>query len=66
MEAYANAIRAIGPEHCILSSDLGQPMNPVHTDGLLGFFQQLQKKGFTQAEVDMMAKRNPAKFLGLE
>lgn len=66
MEAYVKALRAVGPEHCILSSDLGQPMNPVHTDGLIGFVQQLLKNGFTQAEIDRMAKQNPAKFLGLE
>jgi predicted metal-dependent phosphotriesterase family hydrolase len=66
MEAYVKALRAVGPEHCILSSDLGQPMNPVHTDGLIGFVQQLSKNGFTQAEIDRMAKQNPAKFLGLE
>jgi hypothetical protein len=66
LEAYVKAIREIGPEHCILSSDLGQPLNPVHTDGLIGFFQQLLAKGFTQQEIDGMAKRNPARFLGLE
>jgi hypothetical protein len=66
IEEYVKAIREVGPEHCILSSDLGQPMNPVHTDGLIGFFEQLAAKGFTQAEIDGMAKANPAKFLGLE
>lgn len=66
MEAYVKAIRDVGPEHCILSSDLGQPLNPVHTDGLIGFFEQLKAKGFSQAEIDAMAKRNPAKLLGLE
>ena len=66
MEDYVKAIRAVGSDHCILSSDLGQPLNPVHTDGLIGFFEQLQAKGFTQAEIDAMAKRNPARLLGLE
>ncbi len=65
IEAYVKTIRAVGPEHCILSSDLGQPMNPVHTDGLIAFFGQLKANGFTQAEIDLMAKRNPAMFLGL-
>jgi predicted metal-dependent phosphotriesterase family hydrolase len=26
----------------------------------------LAKAGFTQAEIDLMTKRNPARFLGLE
>jgi predicted metal-dependent phosphotriesterase family hydrolase len=41
-------------------------LNPVHTDGLIGFFEQLKAKGFTQPEIDGMAKRNPARLLGLE
>ncbi len=66
IEEYAQAIRDIGPEHVILSSDLGQPLNPIHTDGLLAFFAKLREHGFTQAEIDRMAKQNPARFLGLE
>jgi hypothetical protein len=64
--AHVNAIRAVGPEHCILSSDLGQANNPLHPDGLLAFYQYLAQQGFTQAEIDRMAKVNPAKVLGLE
>lgn len=64
-KAHVNAIRAVGPEHCILSSDLGQANNPLHPDGLLAFYQYLAQQGFTQAEIDRMAKVNPAKVLGL-
>src|ERR1035441_10183329 len=39
---YARAIRAVGPEHCILSSDMGQPANPLHPDGLVIFFTGLE------------------------
>jgi len=63
---YAKAIREVGPEHCILSSDLGQAANPIHTDGLVAFFAGLRQAGITQAEIDMMSKLNPAKALGLE
>ena len=62
---YAKAIRAIGPEHCILSSDMGQPANPLHPDGLLAFFAGLEKVGITPAEIAQMSKANPAKLLGL-
>ena len=55
LEEYVKAIRAVGPEHCVLSSDLGQPMNPVHTDGLIAFFEQLKGKGFTPAEMTGIA-----------
>jgi len=62
---YAKAIRAVGPDHCILSSDMGQPGNPLHPDALLLFFEGLNKQGFTQAEIDQMSKTNPARLLGL-
>ena len=63
---YARAIRYVGVDHCILSSDMGQPPNPLHTDGLRLFFDGLKQQGITQAEIDRMAKENPARLLGLE
>ena len=66
MAANAKAIREVGPAFCILSSDLGQPNNPLHPDGLMEFFAALKKEGFTDAQIDLMAKTNPAKALGLQ
>jgi hypothetical protein len=62
---YAKAIRAVGVEHCILSSDMGQPGNPLHPDGLTAFSKGMKAQGFTQAEIDEMTKANPANLLGL-
>jgi hypothetical protein len=62
---YAKAIRAIGPAHCILSSDMGQPNNPLHPDALEAFFAGLKQLGLTQPEIDQMSKTNPAKLLNL-
>jgi hypothetical protein len=66
MADYAKAIRAIGPNSCILSSDLGQVGNPLHPDGMALFFQALLKEGISQADIDLMSKTNPAKALGLQ
>ena len=63
---YATAIRALGPAHCILSSDLGQAANPLHPDGLVSFFAGLRKEGISQADIDLMSKGNPARVLGLD
>ena len=63
---YAKAIRAIGVEHCILSSDMGQPANPLHPDGLQLFFDGLKKQGFSQSDIDQMSKINPARLLSLQ
>jgi hypothetical protein len=65
-ESYAAAIRAVGPDHVILSTDLGQPGNPLHPDGLEALTQGLAKQGFSQEALDLMTKTNPAKVLGLE
>lgn len=62
---YAKAIRTIGAEHCILSSDMGQPGNPLHPDGLALFFDGLRKAGISDDQIRMMSVRNPAVLLGL-
>jgi len=63
---YTKAIRAVAPASCILSSDLGQPGNPLHPDGLAAFFDALRRQGFSQLEIDVMSKTNPARALGLQ
>jgi hypothetical protein len=63
---YVPAIRQVGPDFCVLSSDLGQAANPLHPDGLLAMYQYLKSEGFSESEIDRMAKANPAKLLGLK
>jgi predicted metal-dependent phosphotriesterase family hydrolase len=63
---YAKAIRAVGPEHCILSSDMGQPANPLHPDALVLLFDGLKKQGLSQSDIDQMSKVNPARLLSLQ
>jgi hypothetical protein len=63
---YAKAIRAVGVEHCILSSDMGQVGNPLHPDGLRLFFDGLRQQGFSNGEIDQMSKVNPARLLSLK
>ena len=62
---YAKAIREVGVDHCILSSDMGQPANPLHPDGLQLLFEGLRKQGLSQADIDQMSKVNPARLLSL-
>ena len=63
---YAHAIRAVGPNRCVLSSDLGQPVNPLHPDGLVAFFDGLKAEGITPQEIDLMSRTTPARILGLD
>jgi hypothetical protein len=55
----------VGPQFCILSSDLGQRGNALPPDGFAAFLLAMRAKGFTEAEVDRMSKQNPARLLGL-
>lgn len=66
IDRIADDIRKVGVEHAILSSDLGQRGNPLPPDGFATFMEALRKKGFTDQELDRMAKGNPARLLGLE
>ena len=66
VEVYVNAIRAVGADHVILSSDLGQAINPVHTEGWKLFLDILRKAGISDKELDTMDKTNPAALLGLQ
>jgi Family of unknown function (DUF6282) len=63
---YVKAMRAVGVEHAIVSGDLGQPQHPVHTEGWKQFFEILKKSGMTDAEIDTMARKNPAALLGIK
>lgn len=74
IEEYAKAIKEIGAEHCLVSSDRGQGRgeeghdSPVlsHVEGLALAAQALRKNGFSEAELDLLFKTNPARLLGLE
>jgi hypothetical protein len=60
-----DAIRAAGPSSVVISSDLGQPSNPLHPDGLLALYRALMSHGISEAEIVQMSQKNPAKLLGL-
>jgi predicted metal-dependent phosphotriesterase family hydrolase len=66
MAYYAQRMKAVGPAHAIMSTDLGNAVNPVHTAGLRSYIQALLKEGLTQDEIDQMVRKNPAYLLGLK
>ena len=57
------AIRAVGPEHSVLSSDLGQLANPPVEDGLPLWVDRLLEAGFSEGEVHQMAVENPFRLV---
>lgn len=64
-EDYAKAIHAVGAEHAILAGDMGQTVNPVHTEALKRYYAGLLHAGVSQAEIDTAARVNPARVLDL-
>ncbi len=57
--AVIESIRRVGPERCVLSTDLGQTINPAVSEGFAMFAQTLLDAGFTVEEVHRMATANP-------
>jgi len=55
-------IRAVGAEHVVLSTDLGQTGNPVPALGFAAGVQRLLDSGITQREIDLMIRENPPDF----
>ena len=66
IDRFADQIRQLGVDHVIVSSDVGAAGKPLPVPGFAIFLEALRKKGFTDQELDRMAKRNPATLLGLQ
>jgi len=66
IERFAEQIRGVGPASVIMSSDLGQKGNALPPDGFAVFIDAMRKKGFTDEELDVMTRKNPAMLLGLK
>lgn len=65
MEEMSQAIKRIGADSFILSSDLGQAGNTIPSEGLQIFAEMLVKNGIPISDIEKMVKLNPARLLGL-
>jgi microsomal dipeptidase-like Zn-dependent dipeptidase len=65
MDRFADAIRKIGVQSCVLSSDLGQKANALPADGYAAFLLAMRDRGFSEQDIATMSKQNPARLLGL-
>ncbi len=61
----AEAIAQIGCQSTILATDSGQLENPVWDEALIETLDFMKHYGFSQTEIDIMSKSNPAKLLDL-
>lgn len=62
-EAIAEQIRAVGAEHCILSSDYGQPRLGSPVAGFRDMVATLLDLGITPEEIRTMIHTNPRRLL---
>lgn len=59
------AVREVGVEHCILSTDFGQPYNPAPVEGVRMMIAAMLQCGLNEREVELLVKVNPAQLLDL-
>jgi hypothetical protein len=65
VKQYVEGIRAAGVEHAFVSSDTGQLNSNWQPDALANCAKVLRANGFTEHELDLLLKINPAKMLGI-
>jgi hypothetical protein len=49
-------IRMVGPENCILATDLGSAGNPTHADGMQMFVRDLMSGGISADQIKIMGR----------
>jgi hypothetical protein len=62
---FAESIRAVGVEKCILATDFGQIIHPAPLEGFRIMLGALLQEGFSIEELELMVKVNPSELLGL-
>lgn len=59
------AVKALGADSIVLSTDLGQQGMMTPPDGIENAIAALKGAGISQGDIDKMMKHNPARLLGL-
>jgi hypothetical protein len=65
-EEWIGNIREVGPEHSVLSTDLGQVFNPPVEDGMGIMVDRLLEAGLNEEEVQVMAVANTRRVAGAD
>lgn len=63
--ALGDAIKAVGPDHCIMSTDSGQVVNPPPVKVMAWYVREMLQYGFSVRAIRTMIAKNPARILGL-
>ncbi len=65
IQALYEGISKIGADHCIMSTDSGQWLNPVPVQQMGIYIQDMLKLGLSEKDIRTMVKDNPARSLGI-
>ena len=65
LEDLYNGIKAIGPKHCIMSTDSGQWLNPVPVQQMGIYIKDMLNSGISEGDIRTMVSDNPAHVLGM-
>ena len=63
LERVVDAIRQVGVESTVMATDLGQSANMLPAEGMRRFIKELLQHGFNKAQIERMARQNPAGLL---
>lgn len=58
-DELAHRMREVGVDRSVLATDLGQPDNPSPVEGMRELVEELMRRGFSTAEIEIMGRRNP-------
>jgi hypothetical protein len=64
-KVIAEHVKAVGEEHCILSTDFGQVLHPAPPEGFRMMVAYMLDFGLSEKELQVLIKDNPSKLLGL-
>ena len=64
--ALGDAIRVIGPEYCIMSTDSGQVVNPPPVKVMTWYIKEMLQYGLSLRAIRTMTITNPGRILGLK
>jgi hypothetical protein len=64
--ALGDAIKAVGAEFCIMSTDSGQVVNPPPVKVMVWYIREMLQYGFSARAIRAMTLTNPGRILGLK
>ena len=64
--ALGDAIKAVGPEYCIMSTDSGQVVNPPPVKVMTRYIREMLDYGLSPKSIRLMTATNPARILGMK